>query len=143
MPNGVFAHTFGSLANCISYQGPLVDIVKSNNVKMWDEIGWDPESGRFGSDDRPYVLAIDLDAFTTSEDMPRVAWPTKWFEDEFTTLHRTDHRVLSVADVLSQAASGASLTLIAREPDYCGGEVEVARILRVLDDHVFEGRLKI
>lgn len=143
LPNGIPSFTFGSLSNCLSYQGPLVDLAKASNKAMWETIGWDHEQGRFGTDGRPYAIAIDLDAFTTSEEKPTLAWPAKWFEDELQTPHSLRYSSTSAADVLREAVNGASLTIVAREPSFCGGELEVAKILQVLDRDVFGGQLRV
>ncbi len=141
---GIPSWSFGRLSGLLGNQGQLMDEVPAGNRRLWEEIGWDSTSGEFGLDSRPFVISIDIDAFTTSEsDSPTTAWPRRWFKEEFETPYSRFGRTFSVQGILSKAVQSAPLVTIAREPDFSGGEVEVAEILLYLDELIFHGGLGI
>jgi hypothetical protein len=108
-----------------------------------DVPGWDARTCRFGADGLPYVLSIDLDSFSSGTEGGRPRpWPAAELEHELLSPRRRDHGTVRVADVLRDAAAGASLVTIAREPWYCGGDLAAARLLSMLDGAVFDGGLQ-
>jgi hypothetical protein len=104
--------------------------------------GWDPVACRFGAGGRPYVLSIDLDAFTLAgEDGHPQAWPRERLVAELATPRRRPGGTVRAADVLRALAQDATVVTIAREPVYCGGDLAAAGLLGTLDEQVFGGAL--
>jgi hypothetical protein len=107
-----------------------------------DVPGWDASTCQFGADRRPYVLSIDLDAFSSdTEGGGPQPWTAAEFEQELLAPRHRERGTVRVADVLRGLAVGASLVTIAREPWYCGGDLAAARLLNMLDEVVFCGGL--
>jgi hypothetical protein len=82
-----------------------------------DVPGWDARTCEFGADGRPYVLSIDLDAFTSGgHEGGLLPWSASQLEEELLAPRQRDRAAVRVADVLRGLASSAALVTIAREP---------------------------
>ncbi|MGI8450464.1 MAG: hypothetical protein ACR2MP_25470 [Streptosporangiaceae bacterium] len=133
----------GGLGAELEPGGALACAGRDGGAPPGDVPGWDAQTCRFGADGLPYMLSTDLDAFssTTGNGRPR-SWAAADLEHELLAPRRRDRGTVRVADVLRGAAAGACLVTIAREPWYCGGDLEAARLLKTLDEVVFDGGIQ-
>jgi hypothetical protein len=74
---------------------------------------------------------------------PTLAWPEPWFAAEMEERCQGHGRFHTPGRILEQLIARSALTVIAREPDYCGGDMQSAQILAMLNHYVLDGRLRL
>ncbi|MFC2022102.1 hypothetical protein ACFLTR_02660 [Chloroflexota bacterium] len=136
-----------SLDEALSYQGRLSDRFRRDEFQpLWDTLGWEFSNGHFNmKEDEPILLDFDLDYFSFQwRCIITKAWLPEFFHREFlepnwyeTTTGWTGQRF--VKSLLNRAP----IITVAKQTAICGGELEVANILRELNNILFDGCLEL
>ncbi len=133
------------LDGVFGYQGDLNDLARSIELQpLWNTLGWEYNNGRFYmKEDEPILLDFDLDYFSFNWRSITKAWLPEFFNREF-----LEHSHYSAAAsgwtgkfFVKSLIKRAPIITVAKETAICGGETEVAKILKELNEILFDSYL--
>jgi hypothetical protein len=127
-------------------QGDLSDIIRLEDLSdFWKILGWQYNNQFFfARDGRKILLDLDLDCFTVQWKSYHFPWPDEVFEKEFLApLNHMTKSGWTGKDFLGGLMNKAALITIAKEPDFCDGEIKATQVLYKVNHFLFDDKLSI
>ena len=137
----------GSLGTALQRQGDLSDLARRDELReLWDVLGWKQgdETFSFATGRPPIFLTIDLDCFIVSWRGCLFPWPEEVYSHEFLSPSTYWSTKGWTGKKFFQGLFDHSGVLdVVRELCFCGGDDKADRILADLNQHIFDGMLRL